>query len=99
MPELGEVTADDFEPVKGDAFDARPLEGGEPFTLVLTQIRRRPGSPGYREPFSIDLLGPRSPVQRQGIYRLSHPMMGDLELFLVPVGASDAGVTYEAVFG
>jgi hypothetical protein len=33
------------------------------------------------------------------MYRLSHPRVGDLDVFLVPVGASDAGVAYEVSFG
>jgi hypothetical protein len=33
------------------------------------------------------------------MYRLSHPDVGDLDVFLVPVGASDLGVAYEVSFG
>jgi len=33
------------------------------------------------------------------VYRLSHPQLGNLDVFLVPVGASDAGVAYEVSFG
>ncbi|HYR63822.1 MAG TPA: hypothetical protein VET24_14480 [Actinomycetota bacterium] len=99
MPDLASATADDFDPAKGEAFDARPLEGDEPFTLVLAEIQRRAGAPGFREPFSLQFLGPRSPVLPQGTYRLTHPKVGALDLFLVPIGASDAGVTYEVVFG
>src|SRR5882762_988193 len=92
--DLASVTPDHFEPVEGQAFEARPRGGGEPFTLALTGIRRRRGPPGFREPFSLELLG-RPPASGQGMYRLSHPRLGDLEVFLVPVGASHAGVAYE----
>jgi hypothetical protein len=38
------------------------------------------------------------PFLPQGLYHLDHPVMGELELFLVPIGADRDGVTYEAVF-
>jgi len=99
LPDLGSVTPDHFEPVKGQAFQARPATAGAQFPLVLAGIRRRSGPPGFREPFSLEFLGPRPPVYGQGVYRLSHPQLGNLDVFLVPVGASDAGVAYEVSFG
>jgi hypothetical protein len=101
LPDLASMTPEHFEPVKGQAFEARPLAGGEPFTpfaLVLAGMRRRRGPRGFREPFSLEFVG-RPPAHAQGMYRLSHPRLGDLEVFLVPVGASDAGVAYEVSFG
>src|SRR5438552_18873576 len=95
LPDLASVTADHVEPAKGQAFEARPPAAGGPFTLVLAGIRRRRGPPGFREPFSLEFLGPRPPAYGQGLYRLSHPQFGALDLFLVPAGASDAGVAYE----
>lgn len=102
-PDLAWLTANHFEPVKGQAFEARPAAAGERFTVVLVGIRRRSGQPGFREPFSLEFLGPRAsrqpPADGQGVYRLSHPQLGDVDVFLVPVGASDAGVAYEVSFG
>ena len=34
----------------------------------------------------------------QGIHRLTHSNLGELELFLVPVGRDSAGFQYEAAF-
>lgn len=34
----------------------------------------------------------------QDMYRLSHPVMGEQDIFLVPVGRHDSGFVYEAVF-
>jgi hypothetical protein len=67
--------------------------------LVLTEVHRRTGAPGFREPFSLHFLGPRFPVYGQGTYRVSHPDLGDIDLFMVPIGSSDEGITYEATFG
>jgi hypothetical protein len=98
LPDLASRTPDHFEAVEGQTFEARPLAGEKPFTLVLTGVRRRRGPPGFREPFSLELLG-RPLACGQGMCRLWHPRLGDLEVFLVPVGASDAGVAYEVSFG
>jgi hypothetical protein len=37
-------------------------------------------------------------VLAQGTYRLSHPQLGELELFLVPLGPAAEGMQYEAAF-
>ena len=71
--------------------------------LELTDVRAA-GSPppvgqGRSDPFSIVFRGPREPELEQSIYRLVHPEMGTLELFLVPVSVDADGRYYEAVFG
>lgn len=103
MPDLASATADDFEPATGQSFSAQAVApgpgGGEPFTLVLSAIRRREVPPGYRAAFSLDFLGPPSPVYPQGIYRVSHPEVGTLDLFVVPVQNPGDAVLYEVVFG
>ena len=51
-----------------------------------------------RPPFSIVFLGKSEPLLPQGIYRMRHPRLGAMELFVVPVGVDAKGVRYEAVF-
>ncbi len=51
-----------------------------------------------REQFSLHFRGPATPVLPQRIYRLDHPELGALEIFLVPIRRDAAGITYEAVF-
>jgi len=97
--DLAAVTADDFEPFKGQGFETRAGRAQETLRLELVTIGRRQGPPGHREPFSLMLRGPRSPVLAQGIFRLSNQALGELELFLVPIGADQDGITYEAAFG
>lgn len=48
--------------------------------------------------FSLVFLGPGEPALEQGIYPLEHAELGRLELFLVPINRTDAGMHYEAVF-
>ena len=49
------------------------------------------------ERFSIFLDGARVCLP-QGVYRLKHEQMGELDIFLVPVSAEQDGFRYEAVF-
>ncbi|GEM_PF-280834 len=50
------------------------------------------------ERFSIYFDGPQDLCLPQNVYHLEHPAMGELDLFLVPVAASEKGFRYEAVF-
>lgn len=53
----------------------------------------------HRQPFSLIFRGPKAPPLAQQIYRLEHPAMGALEIFLVPIGPDEGGtLRYEAVF-
>ena len=98
-PSLASMRADHFEPVRGQVFEARAPAAAEPFALVLGAVRRRTGPPGFREPFSLEFLGPQTPAHGQGLYCLSHPRLGDFDVFVVPTGASEAGTSYEVSFG
>ena len=51
-----------------------------------------------QEVFSLFFHGPSNPFMPQGIYRLKHSHLGELELFLVPVGQDKDGFQYEAAF-
>jgi len=42
--------------------------------------------------------GPASPLLQQGTYVLLHAGMGQVALFLVPLGPQSGGMVYEAVF-
>ena len=42
--------------------------------------------------------GPVDKVLDQGTYTVSHPDIGDLQLFLVTIGPDEHGMRYEAVF-
>ncbi|HKE12143.1 MAG TPA: hypothetical protein VKE73_11280 [Myxococcota bacterium] len=96
-PEI--LRLDHFTPCVGQVFGLTH-EGG-----VLELLLRRADSAGTHAPageragFSLEFLGPPGPLLPQRIYRLEHPGLGSLEIFLVPLGREDRGVRYEAVFG
>ena len=61
-------------------------------------IEASPTGPETQESFAVLFRGPQQPILPQAIYRLEHPRMGSLDLFLVPIGPDDTGMRYEAVF-
>lgn len=51
-----------------------------------------------QEQFSIFFRGPLDYLLPQSIYHMEHDRMGELDLFIVPVGRQQDGFRYEAVF-
>ena len=93
---IGSLSAETFAPHVGTRFalsvDDLSLE------LELERVDALGGAIRKGGAFSLLFLGPKDPVLPQRIYRLDHRATGRLELFLVPVGATDGGLRYEAVF-
>jgi hypothetical protein len=88
----------------GERFDARPAEG-EPLELVLAScdFNQSPGARAWtdssqRQPFSLLFhdAGATTFVAQQ-TFALHHAELGELDLFLVPLGPDDRGMRYEAV--
>ena len=87
-----------FEGALQTAFEIRPSEGdGEPFSARLVEVKGRPAPPG-REQFSVLLVGPAEPIWPQGTYRVTPPAVGEVDLFMVPVGRGSEGIEYEVCF-
>lgn len=68
--------------------------------LELISIDKHPGNATVadHEAFSVIFRGENNPVLDQQIYRIKHDTLGDMELFIVPIGPDDKGMCYEAVF-
>jgi hypothetical protein len=84
----------------GETFRLRAGAGADvDLDLVEAKSGRRPApgaAPG--RPFSL-LFRSRGPAPLpQRIYRLEHPALGVLDLFLVPLGPEGGGMRFEAVF-
>jgi hypothetical protein len=52
----------------------------------------------WQQTFSAVFRGPAERMMPQHIYHLRHPSLGELELFLVPVGKQGQSILYEVVF-
>ena len=98
MPE-GSFTLARFEPLVGSRFTLRLDDAAElPAQLVEARAGRNAGMDG-RQPFSLTFEGPSEPALPQRIYRLEHPQLDAMDIFLVPVARTATGLKYEAVFG
>jgi len=95
---LAELSADTFQTLIGSGFRVFYPEHQE--SLTLERMERRNGPPGERDPFSLFLRGESTTIMlNQGIHTVAHDALGNLELFVVPVGRDDAGRhEYQVVF-
>jgi hypothetical protein len=97
---LESLAASHFAPHEGEAFLVSQ-DGGVAVELMLisvTEFTKGVPSPGERVPFSLLFRGPADRPLSQRIHRLEHPVMGALDLFIVPLGPREGGLVYEAVF-
>lgn len=94
--DIGTVTADDFSPRLNDDFHLHAADAE--LTLKLAEIRRLGAAIRPKGAFSLVFVAGGGPPLRQAIYPLSHPVLGRLDVFLVPIGPVAGGAGYEAVF-
>ncbi len=93
------IKADDFRTCLNQPLNVH-FEGGiTASSLVIRVTDLNSYSPLERKPFSVELQTTGDMTYRpQGICRIDHPVVNDLEVFLVPIGKDDNGMKYEAVF-
>ena len=73
------------------------LEGDQGFDLEMIELSDHKLSE-VQERFSFVLRGPNDKYLGQGIRHLRHDVLGELDLFLVPIGRNEEGTSYEVVF-
>ncbi|HSR70092.1 MAG TPA: hypothetical protein VLU25_19340 [Acidobacteriota bacterium] len=93
MDKLAKLKKEDFDKCKDKPFKVRTEELDEDFSLRVDKVEAMRG-----ESFSVVFAGPQEPVLQQSIIPLSHADLGELDIFLVPVGQEDGTTYYEAVF-
>ncbi len=97
MRDLSALTAADFESAVDTEFEVAHGDG-DWVALRLARVVVAGERPGHRSPFTLEFVGPSSPVLDHVIHVVTHPDMGAFELFLGPVVSPADGTTYEAVF-
>jgi hypothetical protein len=77
------------------------VDSAEPVELELVDLVVRKSEPNEQagmERFSMFFYGPAGFFLPQQTYDLVHSEMGEMQLFLVPIGQDTRGIKYEAVF-
>jgi hypothetical protein len=103
---LEKLTAEDFRRALEQPFAVIFSDGRLPLRLaeVLTPAQEEGMLEARRArgvrpvPFNLVFRGPLSPLLPQRTYRLANELLGELDLFLVPLGPDAEGQRYEAVF-
>lgn len=72
-------------------------ETGREVELLLTRVSDLKTTHNSQS-FSILVQGPADHLMPQRIYHLSHPQLGEFDIFIVPVARQADGFVYEAVF-
>lgn len=91
---------DDFAGKTGEVFSIGDTDV-PPIPLTLTEavrVKAHRGHAATREPFSLIFVARDPRVLPQRIYRLEHNDLGELDIFLVPIGKTADGVSYQAMF-
>ena len=95
-----------FEPHVGSSFQIM-LNGEPALELKLAEledltVKERQRDPSITaSPFSMIFHGPLTPIAPQSIYDLSHAQLGQLQIFLVPIGPDKQtrqNMQYQAIF-
>lgn len=100
---LETFTTETFSGLVGETFEAVPAEG-ESLSLVLDECAATPyGSPEVwrqalsRVPFALRFHAADGRLVPQQTCALRHPELGEFPLFVVPLGAGQDGMRYEAI--
>lgn len=98
----GVIEVFDLSELKPEHFDhlvGSPIAlAGSEFALTLKSVDRLKSPSPRAQPFSLVLQAPLHASGPQGIYALSHPQLGVLEVFLVPIAPQDGLPSFQAVF-
>ena len=93
-----EVTPETFDEHLGTEFVAVGPDGDEHALSLVAVDRLGQGPEGHRDPFSLKFEAAGEEILPQQTHRLRHETLGDVEIFLVPLGSADGTVRYEAIF-
>ncbi|HEV7878687.1 DUF6916 family protein [Bradyrhizobium sp.] len=94
--DLAALRIDDFTAHLDAAFDVQAAGGV--LSLKLAKVDPAGDSGRAGGAFSLIFVAPKGPWLPQGIYPVTHPAIGIMEIFLVPIGPRPDGNGYQAIF-
>jgi len=100
MKDLSTITIKDFQTSLEQTFLVT-LENTDYLKLELTEVKaisRFDPKTDTRQSFSLLFRGPFEPILPQQSYQIKNEQLGELLLFLVPIGPDKIGMLYDATF-
>jgi hypothetical protein len=94
---MNDLTVDTFRPHVGTVFTLDAGDQQVPLTLVVAEALGDQPATG-RHPFSLEFDGPADPAYAQATVPLSHPVLGELLIFLVPLARDAEKTRYQSIF-
>jgi hypothetical protein len=98
MLDLATVRCEEFAACLNQDFEIVFTDGVLPVRLS----EAKPWGPNQpvhiRQPFSLTFVLGRPLQLPQGTYKIRHPQLGEMEIFLVQIAADQTSSTFEAVF-
>lgn len=94
---LERLRKEDFEPLIGHKIKVAVGESSTELEVAEASELKSP-SPRQTPPFRLILRSREGWRAPQGLFRIEHPTLGDLEMFAVPVGPDGQGLCYEILF-
>jgi len=98
MLDLATVRLEQFAACLNQDFEIVFSDGTLPVKLVEAKQWGLDQPANVRQPFSLSFRIERSVRFPQGTYKVRHPQLGEMEIFLVQVAADANSSTLEAVF-
>jgi hypothetical protein len=95
---LDKIEATSFERHIRQIFHAASGAYAAEWELDSVTLLGSAGSKAQRQSFSLVFKAPAGHRLSQGIYKIDHPELGTLEIFLVPIRANQDGFYLEAIF-
>jgi hypothetical protein len=93
-----QLVFEDFADKVGDTFVISE-EGAPALTLKEAKpLNPEFGLKGVRPPFALNFLAADPRILPQRLYRIQHPRLGEVTIFLVPSAKDAEGVSYHATF-
>lgn len=97
--DLSKITADDFKSHLNKNIDVY-FNPGQPVALEVIEVELTKNySVLERESFSIVFrMNGENGFYPQGTYSVAHPELGQIDIFLVPLGPDANGMRYQTIF-
>jgi hypothetical protein len=94
--DLATLAIGDFSPHRDTVFELQTADGVVPLKLAKVDPSGDSGRAGGA--FSLIFIAPKTTRLPQAMYPVKHPVLGVMEMFLVPIRPTEDGAGYQAIF-